>query len=62
MNLLESLRASIIPIGHIVLYRGARSRVSARRAAGRRTGGGEKTSGTGEFFERRASDGASVVC
>ncbi|HKA31203.1 MAG TPA: hypothetical protein VKH82_17615 [Candidatus Binatia bacterium] len=45
-----------------MLYRGARSRVSARRAAGRRTGGGEKTSGTGEFFERRASDGASVVC
>jgi hypothetical protein len=49
-------------IGHIVLYRRARSRASARRAAGRGAGGGEETSGGGEFVERGAGDGAAVVC
>jgi hypothetical protein len=44
-----------------VLYRGATSQVSARRAAGRGTGGGEETSGSGEFVERLASEAAPVV-
>jgi hypothetical protein len=50
--------AGRILIGHIVLYRRARSRASSRRGAG----GGEETSGGGEFVERGAGDGAAVVC
>jgi hypothetical protein len=55
MSLLELLAARIILIGHIVLYRDARSRASARRAAGRGTSGGEETSRGSEFVERCAA-------
>jgi hypothetical protein len=38
-----------------------RGRVSARRAAGPRAGGGEVYAGIGEFFERFGSEVVSVV-